>query len=96
MKHAEAGDHEGIEKSVAILRHRHHETLAELLPEPQQEEIRQQVDALVDEFQRIVNGMLMLGDRPVRPSMRPSRSASGFPRCWSASTWIARARAPRP
>ena len=66
MKHAEAGDRAGIETNISILRHRHHKALAELLPETQQEEIRLQVDALVDEFERIVGGMLMLGDRPVR------------------------------
>src|SRR5579862_2396666 len=53
MKHAEAGDRAGIDHNIAILRHRHHEALAEILPEPQQEEIRLQVDALVDEFERI-------------------------------------------
>ncbi len=66
MKHAEAGDQKGIETNIALLRHRHHEALAEVLPEPQQEDIRLQVDALVDEFERIISGMLMLGDRPVR------------------------------
>jgi aspartate kinase len=66
MKHAEAGDRKGIDAGVALLRHRHHEALAELLPEPQRDEIRTQVDALVDEFERIVHGMLMLGDRPAR------------------------------
>jgi aspartokinase/homoserine dehydrogenase 1 len=66
MKHAEAGDRAGIGNNIAILRHRHHEALAEILPDPQQEEIRLQVDALVDEFERIVSGMLILGDRPVR------------------------------
>jgi aspartokinase/homoserine dehydrogenase 1 len=66
MKHAEAGDRAGIETNIAILRHRHREALAELLPELLQEDIGAQVDALVDEFERIANGMLMLGDRPVR------------------------------
>jgi aspartate kinase len=66
MKHAEAGDRAGIDHNKAILRHRHHEALAELLPEPQREDIGLQVDALVDEFERIAGGMLMLGDRPVR------------------------------
>jgi aspartate kinase len=66
MKHAEAGDRAGIDSSIALLRHRHHEAIAELLPEPQQDEIRSQADVLVDEFERLVHGMLMLGDRPAR------------------------------
>ncbi len=66
MKQAEAGDRTGIENSIAMLRHRHHEAIAELLPEEVQEDIRLQADALVEEFERIVQGMLMLGDRPAR------------------------------
>ena len=66
MKHAEAGDRAGIEANIATLRKRHHEALLELLPEARQEDLRRQLDQLVDEFERIVGGMLMLGDRPVR------------------------------
>lgn len=66
MKHAEAGDRAGLEMNVAMLRRRHHDALSELLPEVQRDEVRLQIDALVDEFERIVHGMLMLGDRPAR------------------------------
>ncbi len=65
MKHAEAGDRAGIETNITMLRKRHHETLTELLPDPAAR-IKLQLDGLVDEFERIVGGMLMLGDRPVR------------------------------
>jgi aspartokinase/homoserine dehydrogenase 1 len=64
MKHAEAGDRAGIETNITMLRKRHQETLAELLPEPGN--LVAKVDGLVDEFERIVSGMLMLGDRPIR------------------------------
>jgi aspartate kinase len=65
MKHAEGGDRAGIEANILNLRTRHHKTVRELLPAPHAP-ICARVDELVDEFQRIVNGMLMLGDRPVR------------------------------
>ncbi|HEY3839395.1 MAG TPA: aspartate kinase [Bryobacteraceae bacterium] len=64
MKHAEAGDRAGIDTNIAVLRKRHHEALAELLPESGT--LITQIDALIDEFERIVSGMLMLGDRPIR------------------------------
>jgi aspartate kinase len=66
MKHAEAGDQAGIDHNIRNLRHRHHEALADLLPDAAQEDIALQVNNLVDEFERIVRGMLMLGDRPAR------------------------------
>src|ERR1700692_555421 len=66
MKHAEAGDPVGIESNIATLRKRHREALAELLPVARQGNLQCQLDALVDEFERIANGMLMLGDRPIR------------------------------
>ncbi len=66
MKHAEVGDRTGIESNIATLRKRHIEALNELLPENLRGGIQCQLDALVDEFERIVGGMLMLGDRPVR------------------------------
>jgi aspartate kinase len=66
MKHAEAGDRAGIESNIAALRQRHHEALVELLPESMQESVSAGIDLLVEEFARIINGMLMLGIRPLR------------------------------
>jgi aspartokinase/homoserine dehydrogenase 1 len=66
MKHAEAGDRTGIETNLATLRQRHYEALADLLPAAQQREIQGQIDELLEEFERIANGMLMLGVRPLR------------------------------
>jgi aspartate kinase len=65
MKHAEAGNRAGIDANILALRTRHHETLRELLPDSPAS-LGGQVDELVDEFERIAGGMLLLGDRPVR------------------------------
>ena len=66
MKHAEAGDRAGIDTNLAALRKRHYEALAELLPEAQRGPVQVRLDELLDEFERIASGMLMLGDRPIR------------------------------
>jgi aspartate kinase len=66
MKHAEVADRTGIESNIATLRKRHHDALIELLPAERRGNLQAQLDWLVDEFERIVSGMLMLGDRPVR------------------------------
>lgn len=66
MKHAEGGDRAGIGTNIGLLRKKHHEALAELLPEERQVSVGAQVDELVEEFERIVGGMLMLGIRPMR------------------------------
>ena len=60
MKHAEAGDRAGIDSNVRQLRARHHEAaLGDI-------ELIARIDALIAEFERLVNGMAMLGDRPAR------------------------------
>jgi aspartate kinase len=66
MKHAEAGDEAGLESNIALVRRRHREAAEALLPEPALAEGLAQIDALIGEFERIANGMLMLGDRPAR------------------------------
>jgi aspartate kinase len=62
MKHAEAGDQMGVTRNIDILRTRHLEAVQEL-------EIvaaGPAVEELIAEFERIVNGMLLLSDRPAR------------------------------
>jgi aspartate kinase len=66
MKHAEAGDRTGIDNNIGTLRKRHVEALNDLIPADGRAAIQIQLDALIDEFERIVKGMLMLGDRPIR------------------------------
>jgi len=66
MRHAEAGDRAGMEANLAALRSRHEETCRELLPEAKQARVLAKVHELIGEFERIVNGMAMLGERPPR------------------------------
>jgi len=61
MKHAEGGDATGLSHNIEALRARHtqaaHELHLELTPE---------INSLLSEFENIVRGMLMLGERPAR------------------------------
>ena len=66
MRHAEAGDRAGMEANLAALRSRHEEACRELLPEAKQAGVLAKVDKLIGEFERLVNGMAMLGERPPR------------------------------
>ena len=66
MRHAEGGDRAGIESSLRMLRERHEQACRELLPKERQAEVLAKLSALIDEFERIVNGMAMLGERPPR------------------------------
>ena len=66
MRHAEAGDRAGIVDNLAALRSRHEEACRELLPEAKQAGVLADVHQLIGEFERIVNGMAMLGERPPR------------------------------
>ncbi len=66
MKHAEAGDRAGMDANVAELRRRHYEACRSLIPEAAADAVLAGVDALINEFERIAGGMLMLGERPPR------------------------------
>src|SRR5690348_8091902 len=66
MRHAEAGDRAGIEAGLSTLRARHEEACRALLPESRQAAVLARLADLINEFERIVNGMAMLGDRPPR------------------------------
>jgi len=66
MRHAEAGDRAGIEANLAALRSRHEQACRELLPEAKRAGVLTRVHKLIGEFERIVNGMAMLGERPPR------------------------------
>ena len=60
MKHAEARDEAGIAQNIRVLRERHIEAAAGLnLP-------ADGIDELTAEFERLVHGMFMLGERPAR------------------------------
>jgi aspartate kinase len=66
LRHAEAGDLEGLESRVASLDERHQAAARELLAGAAQEAALAGISALVAEYQRIANGVLMLGERPLR------------------------------
>src|SRR5580704_3822567 len=54
MRHAEAGDHAGIETNLATLRARHEEACRDLLPESRQAAVQAEIHKLAAEFERIV------------------------------------------
>jgi aspartate kinase len=64
LRHAESGDRANVDRNIAGLRSRHEDCVRELLPEPQQQ--LERIRELTAEFERIANGMLLLGDRPPR------------------------------
>lgn len=66
MRHAEAGDRAGIDTNLAVLRQRHENACRDLLPHSQQPTVLLQLHDVVDEFERLVGGMAMLGERPPR------------------------------
>ena len=66
MRHAEAGDRPGIQTNLEKLRSRHEEACRSLLPESRQITVLPRLVALIEEFERIVNGMALLGERPPR------------------------------
>ncbi|MBI2690263.1 MAG: aspartate kinase [Acidobacteria bacterium] len=64
LRHAEGGDRATMDKNVAGLRERHEATARELLRESGV--VIEGIGALVAEFERIAQGILLLGDRPPR------------------------------
>jgi aspartate kinase len=66
LRHAEAGDSAGLAANIDKLRDRHVVTCHELLPPERREAVLGAIHGLVAEFQRIANGVLMLGERPPR------------------------------
>ncbi len=66
MRRAEAGDRVGLDANLRLLRERHLETCRELLPPVRHAEVTAGAEALIAEFERLTNGMLILNDRPPR------------------------------
>jgi aspartate kinase len=66
LRRAEAGDEAGMESGLQRLQDRHVETCHDLLPPPKQEAVLAGIHSLISDFQRIANGILMLGVRPPR------------------------------
>ena len=64
---AEAGDRADLETNLNTLRQRHTDACIELLPDVEtRSAVLREVDLLLSEFDRIANGILMLGERPPR------------------------------
>jgi bifunctional aspartokinase / homoserine dehydrogenase 1 len=61
LRHAEVGDRAAVESTIEALGRRHSETCRALAAEASAD-----VESLVNEFRRIANGILMLGERPPR------------------------------
>jgi aspartate kinase len=61
MKHAEGGDEAGLTRNIEALRIRHTKAANEL-----HLTLTAEIDSLLAEFEHIVRGMLMLGERPAR------------------------------
>jgi aspartokinase/homoserine dehydrogenase 1 len=63
---AEADDQDGIDRNLSLLTTRHLEAAKDLVPASELDRVNAEITELVGEFRRIVNGMQMLGYRPVR------------------------------
>src|SRR5450756_2324389 len=59
MRQAESGNRDGMESNLARLRERHEEACRELLPPADQGAVLAQLHDVIDEFERIVNGMAL-------------------------------------
>ena len=66
MRHAEAGNQAAMDGAIAALRSRHEEACRALLPEAAQAAMIERIHGIIGDFERIVNAMAMLGDRPPR------------------------------
>jgi len=64
LRHAEGGDRATMEQNISALRTRHEATARELLRAP--ELVIDGIGMLIGEFERISQGILLLGDRPPR------------------------------
>lgn len=66
MRKAESGDEAALDAGLKTLEQRHTDCCRQLLPAGAQEAALAAVHALVEEFGRIVRGILMLRERPVQ------------------------------
>jgi aspartokinase/homoserine dehydrogenase 1 len=66
LRHAEAGDGDGVEQRLEQLRQRHATTARELLSGEILARTLSKLEETLGEFDRIARGMLMLGERPPR------------------------------
>ena len=60
------GDGKTLEANIAEIRDKHLEACRALVPDTRQTAVRERVEAVLEDFQRIARGMLLLGERPPR------------------------------
>lgn len=66
LRAAEEGDQQGVKENIRIIEKRHVDTCRELLPPSRQESVLASIHALIEEFERLSSGILMLAERPPR------------------------------
>jgi aspartokinase/homoserine dehydrogenase 1 len=66
LRRAESGDKPGFEADIKRLRKRHVEACHELLPPEMQEPVLNRIHEIVADFERIANGVSILGEAPLR------------------------------
>jgi bifunctional aspartokinase / homoserine dehydrogenase 1 len=66
MRAAEEGDSDGVRENIQIIEKRHLETCRELLPAERQPAVAAEIRSLIEEFERLSQGILMLAERPPR------------------------------
>ncbi len=66
MRAAEEGDRDAVRDNIRSLEKRHADTCREILPEPRQATVLSSLHSLIEEFERLTSGILMLAERPPR------------------------------
>ena len=66
MRHAESRDERAVERHLREIRERHESACQRLPASPERDTTMKRVDELIDGFERVARGMLMLGERPPR------------------------------
>jgi len=66
MKHAEGGDEQGLNERLAKLAEKHSEACAGLTEGEERKQLWSRLSSILEEFERIARGILMLGERPPR------------------------------
>ncbi len=66
LRRAEAGEEEDVRANLARLEERHLTACRQLLPAEKQGAVEEAIASILGDFQRIAQGVLMLGERPPR------------------------------
>lgn len=66
LRAAEEGDKDGVKENIRIIEKRHADTCRELLPQSRQGDVLATIRSMIEEFERLSSGILMLAERPPR------------------------------